>query len=137
MGRAAAGKSPHPSGPGAHAIASGEAQSALARAWAIIRKVLIKLLIGGSVAVGLGFSAWVIYATVLESRQQSDFRQKFLLSAMDKLILGGVVVIVGYFFQKRLEIFKRDQAFNTEQAKARIAAYHRAFAAVGTFDSAG
>src|SRR5687767_10867692 len=101
------------------------AQSALARAWATVRKVLTKALIYGSAVAGVGFAAWLVYETVLEARQTPDFRQKFLLSAMDKLILGGVVVLVGYFFQKRLELFKRDQALASELAKARIAAYHR------------
>jgi len=34
-------------------------------------------------------------------------------------------------------VFKRDQAFASELAKARIAAYHRAFAAVSSLDYAG
>ncbi|HZH78313.1 MAG TPA: hypothetical protein VEY88_19950 [Archangium sp.] len=106
------------------------AQSALARAWGIVRKVLGKVLLYGSIAAGVGFSAWVVYETVQEARQPGDFREKFLLSAMDKLILGGVVVLVGYFFQKRLELFKRDQSLASELAKARIAAYNKVISAV-------
>jgi hypothetical protein len=47
------------------------------------------------------------------------------------------VAVLGYWFQKRLEIFKRDQGLASELAKARIAAYNRAFAAVGVFHAFG
>jgi len=63
-----------------------------------------------------------------------DFWPKLLLSAMDKLVLGGVIVLVGYLFQKRLELFKRDQSLASEVAKARLAAYHRVFAAIAALD---
>jgi hypothetical protein len=108
------------------------AQSASPRAGAIFRKLLIV----GGVVVGV-LSAWVIFAAIRQAMRSEDFQQKLLLSAMDKLVLGGVIVFVGYLVQKQLEIFKRDQALTSELAKARIAAYNRAFAAVGAFDSIG
>ncbi|MET0405039.1 MAG: hypothetical protein ABW123_21665 [Cystobacter sp.] len=58
-----------------------------------------------------------------------DFWPKFLLTVVDKVILGGAFALATYFLQKRLEVFKRDQAHASELAKARIAAYHRVFAA--------
>ncbi|WNG18718.1 hypothetical protein [Cystobacter fuscus] len=58
-----------------------------------------------------------------------DFWPKFLLTVVDKVILGGAFALATYFLQKRLEVFKRDQAHASELAKSRIAAYHRVFAA--------
>jgi hypothetical protein len=56
-----------------------------------------------------------------------DFWPKFLLTVVDKVILGGAFALATYFLQKRLEVFKRDQAHASELAKSRIAAYHRVF----------
>ena len=66
-----------------------------------------------------------------------DFWPKLLLSVVDKLVLGGLIVLVGYWFQKRLELFKRNQAFTSEWAKLQIAAYNQAFLALSTVDNAG
>lgn len=66
-----------------------------------------------------------------------DAREKLYLSVLDKFFLGAAAAGVGYWLQQRLEIFKRNQAFASELAKARIAAYTRAFAAVSSYDFAG
>ena len=66
-----------------------------------------------------------------------DILPSLITSIFDKAILGGVLVGVGYWFQKRLELFKRDQSLASELAKARIAAYHRGFAAASSVDYVG
>lgn len=63
-----------------------------------------------------------------------DFWPKFWLAVIDKAVLGIAVAVLGYWFQKRLELFKRDQSLASEVAKARLAAYHRVFAAIAALD---
>lgn len=65
-----------------------------------------------------------------------DFWPKFWLTVIDKAVLGLAVAVLGYWFQKRLELFKRDQSLASELAKARLAAYHRVFVAVSSLDHA-
>ncbi|WP_257454429.1 hypothetical protein [Archangium lipolyticum] len=59
-----------------------------------------------------------------------------ITSLFDKAILGGVLAVVGFWFQKRLEVYKRDQSLASEWAKARMAAYHRVLSALSKFDIA-
>lgn len=66
-----------------------------------------------------------------------DFWPKLWLSVIDKAALGIAAAFVGFWLQKRLEVFKRDQALASELAKARIAAYHRAFSSLSAFEMAG
>jgi phosphate/sulfate permease len=89
------------------------------------------------IVVGCVVGSGLIIAAAWEAVHSPDFRQKLWLTLIDKAVLGVAVAGVGYWLQQRLELFKRNQAFTAELAKARIAAYHRAFTAVSVFDYAG
>ncbi|WNG13561.1 hypothetical protein [Cystobacter fuscus] len=95
-----------------------------------------KLIIGGvvvGIATVVGFIVWAARV----GRQLDGFQQELLLSIVDKLVLASVVVLLGYLVQRQLEIFKRNQSLAAEWAKASIAAYNRAFAAIYSLDYAG
>ena len=46
--------------------------------------------------------------------------QEVLLTVFDKLALGGVLVGVGFWLNRKLEIFKAERALNIERAKRRV-----------------
>jgi hypothetical protein len=109
------------------------AQSESPRARRIFRWTLI--VVGSVVAAGL---AAIVGVAVWRAAMRSDeFLEKLLLSVVDKAALALGVAFVGYWLQQRLEVFKRNQALASELAKARIAAYHRMFAAVSSLEYAG
>jgi hypothetical protein len=58
-------------------------------------------------------------------------------SLADKVLFCTAAAFIGFWLQKRLELFKRNQAFAAEVAKLYIGAYYRALASVSALDAAG
>ncbi|BDG04952.1 hypothetical protein [Anaeromyxobacter oryzae] len=59
-----------------------------------------------------------------------DFWQKLALIVADKVVLGLAVLLVGFWFQRRLEQHRRNQAVFTEHAKMAVAAFNRVLSIV-------
>lgn len=62
------------------------------------------------------------------------FTQSLILALVDKGLLALVAVVFGYFVNKALERYKRNQAVTLELGKARVAAFLRIRSCLGACD---
>jgi hypothetical protein len=56
----------------------------------------------------------------VDAAPRDDFRQKLVLSVVDKLVLGGLIVLAGFVLNLVLENHRADQAMKTEIARLRV-----------------
>lgn len=62
-----------------------------------------------------------------------DFwRHPIVLAVIDKVLLGLVALAFGFWFQRRLEVHKRNESLTSEVAKLRIGAYYQVLDQLGT-----
>jgi hypothetical protein len=54
-------------------------------------------------------------------KKPSEFQEKLLLSVMDKLVFGLLIVLAGFVLNRALEDYRSQQATSAEIARLRVA----------------